>query len=96
MYGFSSLFQNAVGFLYLSEDETTLKISYLDFWGKRIDEEFPVDDVVPFLDAPRPPTDYLYKQILFYSHSKTKVKLFLKFGQITDKDKFDKVFGPLE
>lgn len=96
LYGMSSLFNNAVGFLYLSEDETTLKVSFLDFWGKRIDQEFPVEDVIPFLDAPRPPTDYIYKQLVFYSTDSKKLKLYLKRGKITNKDKFDKVFGPLE
>lgn len=96
LYGMSALYQNAVGFLYLSEDETTLKVSFIDFWGKRINQEIPVEDVVPILDAPRPPTDYLYKQLMFYSTDRPKLKLFLKRGKITSKDKFLKVFGPLD
>jgi len=96
MYGFGSLFHKAIGFMYVSEDGLTLKVSYLDFWGDRIDKEVAVDDVVPFSDCPQSPTDKLYRTVEFYSTKKLKLKLFFTLGgQITDEKKFVKVFGSL-
>lgn len=96
MYAYALLFHRAIGFMYLSEDGSVLKISYLDYWGKRIDEEISVDDVMPFSEVPRQPTEILFKEIVFYSNRKVKPKLYLNKGQITDTEKFSKVFGSSE
>jgi hypothetical protein len=94
IYAYGSFFDKAVGFMYLSEDGSTLKISYLDFWGNRVNKEVPVEDVMPLADCPRVPTDYIYRTVYLYSADKLKLKLFLNTGgKVTDEVRFLRVFG---
>lgn len=94
VYVYGSAFYQAVGFLYISEDGSTLKISYLDFWGERVNMEVPVEDVMPLSECPHSFNDRFFRTISFYSTEKPAPRLFLKFGgKITDTDKFIKVFG---
>uniref|UniRef100_A0A1B6MF37 Transmembrane protein 186 n=1 Tax=Graphocephala atropunctata TaxID=36148 RepID=A0A1B6MF37_9HEMI len=96
IYGCAQLFNQSIGFMYLSKDETNVKISYLDYWGKRVDMEVPLDDVVPLSEVPRPLTDRFFKQIVFYSTDQLKLKLYLHHGKVTDRDGFVKTFGSSE
>ncbi|XP_046665397.1 transmembrane protein 186 [Homalodisca vitripennis] len=96
LYGYAMLFNRAIGFIYLNKDETTVKIAYLDYWGKRVDMEIPVEEVVPLSESPRPLNGMVFKQIVFYSDDHLKLKLYLRHGKVTNEDGFDQVFGSRE
>lgn len=90
------MFHKAIGFLYISEDNHLVRFAYLDFWGNRVDKDVPLEDIVPFTDASRPLTDFMYKEIEFFSDEKLRLKLYHTKGQITDLGSFIKVFGDYE
>lgn len=80
-----------VGFAYISQDDTTVKFSYLDFWGRRKDIEMPISDLMPLTDLPAIPTDPLYLTLRRFSTPET-LKINLKFGMVLEKSKFKVVF----
>lgn len=77
--------------MYVSEDNKTAKISYLDFWGNRKDVRVPISDLVPFSDLPAIPTDPLYVTMRRFSTKET-FKITLKKGVIMERQKFKTVF----
>ncbi|XP_061377405.1 transmembrane protein 186-like [Danaus plexippus] len=86
---FTLPFNNVIGQLYISEDNKQIKISSLNFFGKRIDKIVNVDDWVPLLDLAPKTTDafYLSPQLT----DGTKYKLFVKFGIVRNSHKMGQV-----
>jgi hypothetical protein len=80
-----------VGAIYLSSDSSTIKISYLDFWGKRVDISCPVSDVVPFSEISER-SDDIYINLRRYSAPQT-LHFTLRFGTVLDTQLFTDVFG---
>ncbi|CAG9786173.1 unnamed protein product [Diatraea saccharalis] len=82
-------FSNIIGFLYISEDKKLIKISSVNFWGKRIDRIVNVDDWIPMLELPAKTLDpiYLSPQL----SDGTKYKLFLKFGNVLNEKRIGEV-----
>jgi hypothetical protein len=80
-----------VGSVYLSSDNSTVKISYLDFWGKRVDVFCPLSDVVPFSEISGQSTD-LYVNLRRYSMPQ-ELHFTVRFGTVLDKKLFTDVFG---
>lgn len=82
-------FKNIIGFLYISEDDKNIKISSINFWGKRVDRIVSADDWTPLFDmAPRK------LDVLFLSpklSDKTQYKWFVKFGKVLNAKKIGKV-----
>jgi hypothetical protein len=85
------MFYKLVGSVYLSSDSSTVKISYLDFWGKRIDVFCPVSDVVPFSEMSEQSTD-LYVILRRYS-TPQKLRFTVRYGTVLDSKLFTDVFG---
>ncbi|XP_026273738.1 transmembrane protein 186 [Frankliniella occidentalis] len=91
------LTKNVIGFVYTSQDMATVQIAYVDFMGKRKDDIFPTNDIIPLSETPASVTDKFYLKVLRYSKPQTEfLKLDLKRGQIIDKDCFKKIFGSLD
>lgn len=90
-YSLGYLTTKFIGFIYMSSDENTVKISSVDFWGKRKDELISARDIVPFSDLPISMADGLYLKVKRFS-SNQNFKLNLRFGVILDRDRFNKVF----
>lgn len=85
------MFHKTIGLIYLSKDNKTVKIAYLDFWGEKEEEEYPLECVEQFSDLPVTVTSGLFKTIRFDTE---KYRLYVRFfGQILDKDRFVTVFG---
>ncbi|XP_075973504.1 transmembrane protein 186 [Anticarsia gemmatalis] len=82
-------FRNTIGFIYISEDNTQVKISSMDFWGKRIDRIVPADDWIPLLDMSPKLLDALY--LTPQLADGTKYKLFIKFGNVLNAKKIGQV-----
>ncbi|XP_024878996.1 transmembrane protein 186 [Temnothorax curvispinosus] len=86
------LCNNLVGYVYLKLDEKKVILSYIDYWGKRIDLETPLDEIFPMSDNPISITDSLYRKIVFASQ-KPNLKINMKFGRIVDVENFRYVLG---
>lgn len=101
LHAWATLFHEAVGFMYLSEDEKTVKISYLNLWGNRVNKEFPVGEIMLLSEMPESFTDVLFRRVIFYTTNSPKPKLYLsirsmQLGVITDEESFTKVFGSVK
>lgn len=94
LYAQGFVFHRTIGIIYLSKDYKTVKIAYLDFWGKKEEEEYPVEHIEHLSDLPETVTSRLYKTVDFDTE---KYRLYVHyFGQILDKDRFVFVFGNVE
>ncbi|XP_049853371.1 transmembrane protein 186-like [Schistocerca gregaria] len=85
---------NVVGALYLNSSESLVKISYLDFYGRRIDTICGKEDIMLLSELADEPSD-VYIHLRRYSTSQ-KLKLTLRFGKILHMDKFVSVFGQIK
>ncbi|XP_072932010.1 transmembrane protein 186 [Epargyreus clarus] len=85
----SAPFRNVIGFLYISDDNQLIKISSVDFWGKRKDRIVKADDWVPLLDMKPKVMDAIYLSPQLADG--TKYKLFVKFGNVLNSTKIGQV-----
>ncbi|KAJ9578713.1 hypothetical protein L9F63_005075 [Diploptera punctata] len=93
LYTLGILFYKLIGFVYLSTDNTIVKVSYLDFWGRRVDSYCPIGDIMPLSDMQENPSDIFIK---FVQYSSPQILyLTLRFGCIKDMELFVKVFGKI-
>ncbi|XP_032671943.1 transmembrane protein 186 [Odontomachus brunneus] len=86
------LCNNLVGIIYINLEEGNVILSYIDYWGRRLDLKTNIDDVIPLSDNRLRITDPLYKKILFISQKKT-LKINMKLGKIMDVQNFKSVLG---
>jgi len=91
LYSVGMIFYKLVGSIYLSADSSTVKISYLDFWGKRVDVCCPLSDIVPFSDTNERIMD-AYVNLRRYS-TPQKLHFTVRFGSVLDTKRFTVVFG---
>ncbi|XP_045535754.1 transmembrane protein 186 [Papilio machaon] len=82
-------FRNMIGFLYISEDNKFIKISSVDFWGRRKDRIIDADDWIPLYDLAPKFTDSLY--CTPHLSDGTKYKLVMKYGNIINATKVGQV-----
>ncbi|KAL1116003.1 hypothetical protein AAG570_005498, partial [Ranatra chinensis] len=82
----SELFTNLIGFVYISKDLTEVKISYLDYWGKRKDVITNLSDIGPL--GLNSKLYFLVKRL----SSNESFKLSMKFGEIINTEAFVKIF----
>ncbi|XP_037360474.1 transmembrane protein 186 [Talpa occidentalis] len=90
----SYFFRRLVGFLYVNEAGTVLRVAHLTFWGWRQDTYCPVADVIPFTETKDRPQE-LFMRIQQYSGKQT-FYLTLRYGRILDRERFTEVFGMLD
>lgn len=91
LYTFGTLANKFIGYVYVHKTENTVKIAYIDFWGRRKDELVPIADIVPLSELAVSFTDPLYLKLKRYS-TKDTLKVNLKAGIILDEKQFNKVF----
>ena len=83
-----------VGLVYTNiNNPEIVKISYMDFWGRRRDIEKPISDVIPLSEISKSIFDQYFTKLKFYSNDKEEYKLVHRFGGIVDLELFSKVFG---
>lgn len=75
--------------MYIRVDNQKIKISSVDFWGKRKDRIVKVDDWCPLLDIQPKTLDALYLSPQLSDG--TKYKLFVKFGNVLDAKRMGEV-----
>lgn len=85
---------NLIGYVYMKLDKQTVILSYIDYWGKRIDMETTIDEIIPISDNPISITDSLYRRVKFFSQDK-KLKIHMKFGRIIDMENFTCTLGTI-
>ncbi|GLH02945.1 Transmembrane protein 186 [Gryllus bimaculatus] len=51
-YGSGYFLNNLIGAVYVNKSLDTVKLSYIDFWGQRMNMECPINDIVPLSDQP--------------------------------------------
>uniref|UniRef100_A0A8C7E576 Transmembrane protein 186 n=1 Tax=Naja naja TaxID=35670 RepID=A0A8C7E576_NAJNA len=91
LYAISFFLQRVIGFMYLNESGTLLKVSHLTFWGKRRNFCCPVESVVTLEEEGRKSNSFLLK---FRQCDQKKVLYFsFVFGQVVNEEAFGKVFG---
>ncbi|XP_023299692.2 transmembrane protein 186 [Lucilia cuprina] len=90
----SSLFvRNLIGIIYVNDSNDKMKLAYVDYWGKRHDVCFNVDDVIPESEKSRPAKFDFYQSLRLYSDDKVNYKLLQRFGSIEDPETFVTIFG---
>ncbi|KAM9856718.1 transmembrane protein 186 isoform 2-T2 [Aulostomus maculatus] len=91
LYTISHFSRRVVGRMYLDQSNSTLKVSHLNFWGRRHDIYLPVSDVMTIGDT----GDSVKETILQLKRHSSPQKLYfsLRFGYVVDKQRFEKVFG---
>ncbi|KAL4712257.1 hypothetical protein ACJJTC_004019 [Scirpophaga incertulas] len=82
-------FRNIIGFLYISDDNKSIKISCVDFWGKRKDKIIDVEDWIPLLDIAPKPLDAIYLSPKLVDG--TSYKLLIRYGKILNHSKISQV-----
>ncbi|XP_047516569.1 transmembrane protein 186 [Pieris napi] len=82
-------FRNLIGHIYISEDNSLIKISSVDFYGRRIDRIIKAEEWIPLLEMQPKTSDafYLSPQLT----DGTKYKLLIKFGTIKNAKKMGQV-----
>ncbi|XP_050460158.1 transmembrane protein 186 [Cataglyphis hispanica] len=92
LHSLGILCNNLIGYVYMKLDKQKIILSYVDYWGKRIDMETAIDEIIPISDNPISITDFLYKKVMFFSQ-KQRLKINMKLGQIIDMDNFKCTLG---
>jgi len=92
LHSLGILCNNLVGYIYLKLDEKKVILSYIDYWGKRIDLKTSLNEVIPISDNPSSIVDPLYRKIMLPSQ-KRNLKINMKLGQITDIENFRCALG---
>lgn len=92
LFAVGFLGQNRVGFIYLKNDGKIVKISYADFWGRRVDTDVDIDDIWPLSDLPTHTFNPLYYSLRRYS-TKDTLKFNVRYSNIVNPDKFQLVLG---
>ncbi|XP_068631595.1 transmembrane protein 186 [Battus philenor] len=81
--------RNTIGFLYVSEDNKFIKISSVDYWGRRKDKIINSNDWIPMFDLSPKVMDGIYRTPQLSDG--TKYKLFVRFGKIVNGTKMAQV-----
>nr|XP_020664239.1 transmembrane protein 186 [Pogona vitticeps] len=93
LYAMSFYLRRIIGMMYLSRDDTLLKVSHLTFWGRRKDIYCPVETVMTLADVGE------HKNKVFLRFKQYNMSRFLyftlRFGRVVDQEGFLHVFGEL-
>ncbi len=93
LYVMSFYFMRVAGYLSLSREGKTLRVSHLTFWGKKRETYIPIENVVPLSDLPDKPRDAYVK--LMRQDSKDIFLYTLRYGQLRNRGMFEYVFGQI-
>ncbi|XP_049869427.1 transmembrane protein 186 [Pectinophora gossypiella] len=82
-------FRNVIGYLYISEDNKKIKISSVDYWGRRKDRIVDTEEWIPMLDGEPKLLDGLYLSPKLTDG--TEYKLPITFGKVLNSRKMGEV-----
>jgi len=90
LFIFGALSRNTIGFVYTNETLDKVKLSYLNFWGKR--ENICLDTNNIILNTSNSLLSKFYKPVKTVNGNKV-YRLFHRHGEVMDVEKFSIVFG---
>ncbi|KAK7790795.1 hypothetical protein R5R35_012053 [Gryllus longicercus] len=90
-YGSGYFLNNLIGAVYVNKSLDTVKLSYIDFWGQRMNMECPINDIVPLSDQPIEKKLFKMTKVELHS-SPQKLKIATEHGEILLNRAFDNVF----
>lgn len=91
----SLILRNSIGAVYIhKKNNDVVRIAFIDFWGRRKDSEFNVDDIIPFSQQKQQGIgDKIFSKVKFNDEKHTELKFLSKNYLILDLGKFSQVFG---
>ncbi|XP_043283027.1 transmembrane protein 186 [Venturia canescens] len=89
------LFNNAIGFIYVKDDNKSIKLSYVGFWGQRVDIDTTVNEICAPSDSASGFNNPWFQKVRLIN-SKTHYKMYITAGRILDTKVFDNIFGGVE
>ena len=92
LYVVGNILRRVIGFVYVSHDGKHVKLSHLDFWGRRVDLSVPVTALVPLRDSPNA-TPFARQLFLTHPGFTEKYLILPMIGRFEQPDTFADVFG---
>ena len=99
LFFFGEFFRRCVCMVYISKDDTTVKLSHMSFWGKRKNIEVPLEDIIPLSETSERVGNIFWK-VSFYPNSdaskivdRSNLLICTKFGNVKDNVAMIKIFG---
>lgn len=91
---FSAFSMNSVGFVYADsmKEPNKVRISHIDFWGKRKNTDLLANDIIPTGDQKRLPLDF-WVNVKTTVDDKQSFKLYHRHGLIQHPHTFTWLFG---
>ena len=96
---FGEIFRRCVCIVYISKDETTVKIAHMSFWGRRKDVEVPLNDIIPLSETSER-VGHIFWKINFYENSeasklidRSNLIISTRYGNVLDEKALVKIFG---
>ncbi|KAF7391487.1 hypothetical protein HZH68_011030 [Vespula germanica] len=94
LYLTGTLFSNQIGIIYLKDNES-IKIAYVNEWGKRVDIDTSINDIKPLQGLSSSIANKHFKNIYIES-LKHPLKLYVNHSMISNKEKLVSVLGDYE
>nr|KAF7415474.1 hypothetical protein H0235_012066 [Vespula pensylvanica] len=94
LYLTGKLFSNQIGIIYFKDNES-IRIAYVNEWGKRIDIDTSINDIKPLESLSSSIANKHFKNI-YIGSLKHPLKLYVNYGIISNKEKLVSVFGDYE
>ncbi|XP_015428707.1 PREDICTED: transmembrane protein 186 [Dufourea novaeangliae] len=86
------LLTNAVGYIYFNEKNQQVIVSYLSYWGKRIDLKTDIENIIPISEC-RKNVFYMVYRVLMIKNCKHNLKLTIPYGQTVQKEYMAYILG---
>ncbi|XP_043252337.1 uncharacterized protein LOC122397291 isoform X2 [Colletes gigas] len=83
---------NHIGIVYFKDDDQTVILSYVNYWGKRINLKINLTDIQPLSETPMNFCHWLYRRLEIKSY-RSKLKLVTELKSIKEKPCFIDIFG---
>lgn len=94
LHSIGLLFNNAIGYIYIKDDNKSIKFSSVGYWGERVDVDTSIDKICAFGDEPSIINNPWYRKVRL-ADSKTIYKIYESVGEILDPKLFAYIFGGL-
>lgn len=88
------LFTNQIGIIYF-KDKESIRIGYVNKWGKRIDIDTSIDDIKPFESSSSFIANRHYKNV-YITSLKHPLKLCVHYSIINNKEQLVNILGDYE
>lgn len=83
--------RNTIGAVYVHKKESDkIRIAFIDFWGRRQDSEFKVEDIVPIYETKKSISTFT---TLKFKNNHTSLKFISTTAVILNSEEFSRVFG---